>query len=350
MIGDKIREKRIDNGLLIREVASYLNVDASLVSKFEAGTRKPTRDQVIKLATFLGLDAHELIVDWLSNQIIEDLGYSEFALEVLSVAESKVRYGAKKAVKEETDELQALLNQIDEFKTKLETHRNLDSYRIAQALELEYTFESNRIEGNTLTLKETDLIINEGITISGKSMREHLEAINHKEAVGFVKDLVDKDADFGERDLLHLHALILKGIDAQNAGIYRDVQVMIKGSRHLPPQPYLVRKQMEDLFFWYQTNKAHLHPVVLAAELSERLVTVHPFIDGNGRTSRLVMNLILLKHGYVIANIKGDVENRMRYYQSLENAQVDKQKTDFHLFIAQEELNALKRYCEILGI
>jgi Fic family protein len=126
--------------------------------------------------------------------------------------------------------------------------------------------------------------------------------------------------------------------------------VMISGSKHLPPQPFIIKKQMEDLFFWYEANKNYLHPVVLAAELSERLVTIHPFLDGNGRTSRLIMNLILLKKGYVIANIKGDSENRMRYYQSLENAQVENKKEEFHLFIASEELNAIKRYCSILGI
>jgi Fic family protein/DNA-binding XRE family transcriptional regulator len=345
----KIKDARIKKGLKIREVAQKLKLDSSLISKFESGTRKPTREQIIKLADILEIDAHDLLIDWLSNQIVEQVGYGSFALEVLSVAEDKVKYYKKNELIPKNN-LTQILEEIDVIKSKLVKHRNLDSYRIAQALELEYIFESNRIEGNTLTLKETDLVINEGITISGKSMREHLEAINHKEALEYLKELIIKDADFSERDLLQLHSLILKGIDAKNAGKYRDVQVMIKGSRHLPPQPYIIKKQMENLFFWYQANKNELHPIVLAAELSERLVTIHPFIDGNGRTSRLIMNLILLKNGYVIANIKGDIENRMKYYQSLENAQVDLQKDGFHLFVAQVELNSLQRYCSILGI
>jgi Fic family protein len=348
-MNDKIRNARIAKAFKIREVAEILKVDASLVSKFETGARKPTREQLIKLANLLDLDAHELLIDWMSSQIVKNIGYGNFALEVLSVAEDKVKYYKKNEIKTQND-LSNILDEIDNTKIKLEKHRNLDSYRIAQALELEYTYESNRIEGNTLTLRETDLVVNEGITISGKSMREHLEAINHKEAVDYLKELINKDAEFSERDLLKLHYLILKGIDAKNAGKYRDVQVMIKGSKHLPPQPYIIKKQMEDLFFWYEANKSHLHPIVLAAELSERLVTIHPFIDGNGRTSRLVMNLILLKKGYVIANIKGDVENRMKYYQYLETAQVENKKEEFHLFVAQEELLALNRYCSILGI
>lgn len=345
----QIKAARINKGLKVRELAQLLKIDSSLVSKFESGVRKPTREQVIQIAQILDLDAHELLIDWLSEQVVDQVGYGNFALEVLSLAEEKIRYYKKSeliALKKLTD----ILAEIDELKQKLAQHRALGSFKIIEALELEYTFESNRIEGNTLTLKETDLVINEGITISGKSMREHLEAINHKEALDFLKDLVSNNNDFSERDLLLLHSLILKGIDSKYAGVYRDVQVMISGSRHLPPQPYLIKKQMEDLFFWYQAHRKDLHPVVLAAELSERLVTIHPFLDGNGRTSRLIMNLILLKNGYVIANIKGDAENRMKYYEALENAQVDNQKEGFHLFVAQVELEAMKRYCSILGV
>lgn len=348
-MNNKIKETRISKNLKIREVAEALKVDASLISKFESGSRKPTREQVIKIAHLLELDAHDLLIDWFSNQIVENIGYGNFALEVLSVAEEKIKY-QKKIEYQAKDNLEILLNEIDDLKIKLNEYRKLDSYRISQALELEYTFESNRIEGNTLTLRETDLVVNEGITISGKTMREHLEAINHKEAINYLKELIQKYSDFSERDLLQLHALILKGIDTKYAGNYRDVQVMINGSRHLPPQPYIIKKQMEELFFWYEAHKNQLHPVVLAAELSERLVTIHPFIDGNGRTSRLIMNLILLKNGYVIANIKGDSENRLKYYQALENAQVEDKKEGFHLFVANEELQALKRYCTILGV
>jgi Fic family protein len=213
---------------------------------------------------------------------------------------------------------------------------------------LEYTFESNRIEGNTLTLQETDLVINEGLTIAGKSMREHLEAINHNEAIDYVKDLVLRKVKINEREVLMIHNLILRGIMPENAGKYRSVQVMIKGSAHMPPQPFLVMKKMEEYFEWYSTNKNLLHPVVLAAEMHERLVTIHPFIDGNGRTSRLIMNLILLSNGFVIANIKGDYATRMDYYAALEKVQTQNDKESFLLFIAKVEKECLERYLGIL--
>ena len=344
-----IKKAREEKGLLMRDVAQKLNIDAALISKWEKGTRKPTRDQVIKLASLLGLDTEKLLIEWMSEVILYEIGYDDLALKAMKIAEEKVRYGLEKSNIKLGKSVITLLKEIDVEKNKLIKLRYLDSYRIAQALELEYTFESNRIEGNTLTLKETDLVINEGITISGKSMREHLEAINHQDAVLFLKELVDKNIELKERDLLQLHNLVLRGIDAENAGKYRTVQVMIKGSQHMPPPPFLVAKQMEDVFLWYQLNKNKLHPVVLAAEMSEKIVTIHPFIDGNGRTSRLWMNLILLKHGYVIANIKGDHSNRLCYYDALEMARVDIKKNSLIEFIAKVELEALKRYLNILG-
>ena len=344
-----LKNAREEKGLKTREVAQLLSIDQALISKFESGTRKPTRDQVVKLSSLLEIDLETIMVAWLKEKILYEIGQDEFALKALVIAEQEIRYQNKSIPKKSSKTLQKLLDEIDVLKAKLDTFRQYDSYRIAQALELEYTFESNRIEGNTMTLRETDLVINEGLTISGKSMREHLEAINHQEAIAFIKDLMQKNTPLNEREVLSIHNLILRGINPEDAGRYRKVQVMIKGSTYMPPQPYMVTKQMEDFFIWYETNKNKVHPIILAAEMHERLVTIHPFIDGNGRTSRLVMNLILLQHGYIIANIKGDYESRMQYYQSLETAQTKNNKEDFILFIAQMEKESLERYIGIIG-
>ncbi len=344
-----IKAGREKKGILIRELAGILGIDAALVSKFESGARKPTKVQVYKIAQVLDLDADELMVAWLKEKILFEVGNDDLALRAMIAAEEEIKYQKTERQKSISKGLKKLLIEIDRKKKMLSEYREFDSFRIAQALELEYTFESNRIEGNTLTLKETDLVINEGLTISGKSMREHLEAINHKEAIDYIKYLIDKNSEISEREILSIHNLILRGIDPSNAGKYRTVQVMIKGSEHLPPAPYLVAKQMEDLMLWYHSNKSQLHPVVLAAEMHERLVTIHPFIDGNGRTSRLIMNLVLLKHGYTIANIKGDSENRMVYYSSLEKAQTKNDKEDFIELVAQYEYTAISRYLNIIS-
>jgi Fic family protein len=244
--------------------------------------------------------------------------------------------------------MKKLLSEIDRLKTELNFLRQtLDNYTIKEALTTEFLYESNRIEGNTLTLRETQLVINEGVTISGKSMREHLEAINHKEAILFVEDIVSKKLDFSPYLLKQIHALVLYAIDRENAGAYRKVPVLISGSQHIPPQPYLIESLMEDYFHFYEMNKNLLHPVVLSAEMHEKLVSIHPFIDGNGRTSRLVMNLILLQNGFPLAIIGGDYESRMAYYNALESVQTKKNNADFVLFITQKVKENLLRYLNI---
>ena len=209
---------------------------------------------------------------------------------------------------------------LDALKDRLNEYRKNEHSKVTKALEIEYTCESNKIEGNTLTLQETALVVEKGLTVGGKTMTEHLEVINHTQAIDYIKELAASKNTISERDILQIHSLILQGIDKPNAGSYRKIPVIISGAKHKPHQPFLVPKQMEDLMFWYNENKEVLHPVELSAEMHERLVTIHPFIDGNGRTSRLLMNLILLQNGYPIAILKGDDKSRLEYYNALEIA------------------------------
>ncbi len=247
------------------------------------------------------------------------------------------------------NELDDLLLRIDAMKTRLDTCRPLAGEQVQLALDIEYTFESNRIEGNTLTLRETDLVVNKGLTVGGKSMREHLEAINHYEAILYIRDLATRGATLDEREIRNIHALVLRGIDRDNAGRYRSLPVMISGSRHVPPQPWAVPKLMEEYGLWLTGESLSLHPVLRAAEAHERLVTIHPFIDGNGRASRLVMNLILLANGYPIANIPGDTDSRMAYYSALEKSNLEGDKQDFLVLIAGYVLQGGETLLQRLG-
>ncbi|HRZ75082.1 MAG TPA: Fic family protein [Flavobacterium sp.] len=344
-----LKNAREQKNLKTREAAKLLEIDQALVSKFENGSRKPTREQIPKLASILEIDYETLMVAWLKEKILYEIGSDELALKAIHVTEEHIKNNLSFNRKEISNSLQLVLNEIDGLKKFLNQKSSNDRLRIAQTLELEYTFESNRIEGNMLTLHETDLIISEGLTVSGKSMREHLEAINHKEAIGYIKQLMERGFPFNERELLSIHNLILRGIIPEDAGSYRRVQVMITGSQHMPPKQNLVTQEMEDYFKWYESQKSNLHPVILAAKMYERLVTIHPFNDGNGRTSRLVMNLILLQHGYVIANIKGNYDNRMKYYNALVSAQTKNNKEDFLLYIAQIEKESLERYLSMIN-
>ena len=253
----------------------------------------------------------------------------------------------------DNNDLKIILEQIADLKQSLESFRPLEGIHIEklnQYFDEEYTYDSNGIEGNTLTLQETSLILNKGITIGGKSMREHFEVINHKEAIDYIKDMVTQKETLSKRVLLDIHYLILKNINIQNAGKYRNVDVMIAGSRHLPPTFLQVEILMEEYFNFYQKNKDSLNPVILSAEMHERLVTIHPFVDGNGRTSRLIMNLILLQQGFPITNISSQNNLRDEYYKTLETAQTQNNKEPFHLFIAKNVKDSLIKYLEIISV
>lgn len=246
-----------------------------------------------------------------------------------------------------------IYEEIDALKAELVAMRPLPKValdKIQNAIDIEYTYESNRIEGNTLTMQETELVVNEGLTIGGKSMREHLEAINHKEAIEFIREVsADRNESINRRLILQIHSIVLRGIDRKNAGIFRNVPVLISGSKHVPPQPYIIEKQIEDFISQYQEMENNgIHPVRIAAFLHDELVRIHPFIDGNGRTSRLLMNLYLLRHGYAIISLKGDALSKIAYYTALETSHVDGNRESFAQLVAEAERNSLTSYLNLL--
>jgi len=223
-------------------------------------------------------------------------------------------------------ELFEILKQIDEKKAKIDAARPLPKIivdKLHEYLDVEWTYNSNGIEGNTMTRQETMLILKEGLTISGKSMREHLEVTNHKNAIDYVGELLTKVEPITQEDVKKIHALILEGINNPYAGRYRDVEIYVTGSNHEFPKPGELKALMLDFSKWLvtiQENKS-LHPIQFAAEAHFKLVMIHPFIDGNGRTARLLMNLILLKYGYPIAIFECETERRKAYYAAIRQGQ-----------------------------
>ena len=217
---------------------------------------------------------------------------------------------------------QSIYQRIVEKKQKLDGLRPLPKLlvnRLREQVIVEWTYNSNAIEGTSLSLRETELIIEHGLTIRGKPLKEHFEAINHKEAILFLEDLIRRGR-FQVNQLLtrQIHQLILKEIDNDNAGKYRQVEVRITGSKFMPPLPALVPVEMRRLEKWLadKGNKKRLIDYAALAHL--KLVEIHPFVDGNGRTARLLMNLILMSRGYPPTVIlKND---RKRYYESLDKA------------------------------
>ena len=216
---------------------------------------------------------------------------------------------------------------LDRFRPLPDTLvRNLDDW-----FRVELTYTSNAIEGNTLTRRETGLVVEKGLTVGGKSLIEHLEATNHAHALDWIKEQIKrKPPHLTEADILHIHDIILKGIDEDNAGHYRSVPVRISGSAVVLPNPHKVPDLMAAFADWLAKDQG-LHPVELAAEAHYRLVTIHPFVDGNGRTARLLMNMILLMSGYPAAIIRK--RDRLAYIGSLEKAQLGGSKDAYFKII-----------------
>jgi Fic family protein len=229
-------------------------------------------------------------------------------------------YDARKTVKKEYKGLEYDFSKIDSMKKSIDLHRPL-STNVAKSLRekliVDWTYNSNAIEGNTLTISETKVVL-EGITIGGKSVTEHLEAINHKEAIEYIETIIKEKKDLTEWTLKNIHQLILKDIDDHNAGKYRNENVTISGATHLPPNHMIISELMQKLFVEYEKEWNRYHPVIKACLLHGEFVKIHPFIDGNGRTARLLLNFELMKYGYTPIIITKD--RRSEYYEALDLA------------------------------
>jgi Fic family protein len=352
----KLLKQHIETkGIRVNEIALHLGVTQSYVSRLLSGERVPSTEHLKLIADFTGINYVELLKEHLGNQIYKLVkDYPEVAGEAMIFAEERVKYlrSSQKMIPIEVDEsIHTKLSTIDQLQAKWTAAHPINIVQLQKLREYfhtSYTFESNRIEGNTLTLQETHMVINEGITIGGKTMSEHLEAINHKEAIELIYALVEADVPLTSHRLKQIHQLILKGVDSKNAGRYRHVNVRISGSEHLPPDHFELDSLMTDYFKFYEQHRHQMHPVLLAAEMHERLVTIHPFVDGNGRTARLIMNLILLQNGYTIANLKGSLEDRLRYYKALEAVQLNHEKNDFYQLIADHVLLSLEEHIALV--
>ena len=355
MLGVFIKNSRIKLELSIKDLAANIGIDSSLLSRIEGEKRLPNENTLNLIAVELGLAKTDLIKKWLEDKAYNVLKpYPNFAEDVLKAMETRIEYLQSErafTLPELPRNIIVLLKTVDDLKTKWQNSLPIEETqkrKLKEHFAIEYTHESNKIEGNTLSLQETFLVISKGLTIAGKPIAEHLEAINHGDAIEFIEELVDNKMPFNEHALKSIHNLILKGIDRKNAGVYRSVSVRIGGSKHIPPEPLELNHLMQDYFLHYNAQKDVMHPVLLAAEMHERLASIHPFIDGNGRTARLVMNLILQQHGYSTAIFKGGLANRLEYYEALEAVQLNANPIPFYELTIKAVISSLEEHLKLV--
>lgn len=240
------------------------------------------------------------------------------------------------------------LKEILSLKEELDHKRPLteaELKRLNEEFMVEYTYNSNAIEGSTLTLKETSLVL-QGITINKKPLKEHLEAIGHKDAFYYVCDLVREKTPLTESIIKQIHSLVLVA-EPQDRGVYRKLPVRILGANHTPPQPYLVPKQMEDLIINYKKWIKTKNIVEVVSLLHLNFEFIHPFIDGNGRTGRLLVNLVLMQNGFPPIDIK--FSDRQRYYDCFEDFAISNKPRAMIDLISDLLIQRLKEYLNILS-
>ncbi len=226
----------------------------------------------------------------------------------------------RETIKKEYLGLEYDFNIIDSLKKEIDKYRPFSKQLVDslhEKLVVEWTYNSNAIEGNTLTMSETKVVL-EGITVGGKTMVEHLETINHRDAILFIEDLASNKEEISEWNIRNIHSLILKEIDNKNAGRYRTENVVISGAKHIPPKHYEITDLMQELIEEYDNSWEAYHPVVRATLLHGEFVKIHPFTDGNGRTARLLLNFELMRSGYTPIIIKN--KDRAKYYEVLDIA------------------------------
>ncbi|MFY1027221.1 Fic family protein [Actinobacillus seminis] len=240
-------------------------------------------------------------------------------------------------------------SRIDKLKHKIAQYRPLslaEVQRLREEFIIESSYNSNAIEGNTITLRETVLILKEGMTIAEKPLREHLDIIGFKDAFNYIYELVANNEPLSERTIKDIHSLVLMN-NAEGRGVYRKIPVRILGAENEPTAPYLIAEEMQSLIEKYQQKLIALHPIEAISWLHLAFKSIHPFIDGNGRTGRLLINFELLKHGYLPVDIK--FTHRANYYQCFGDFHKNQQDISSLVeLISQYELAELERYLAIL--
>ena len=240
-----------------------------------------------------------------------------------------------------------MFNKIDELKSQIDTFRPLDEEKLKQIQDyyrIGLTYSSNALEGNTLDLVETKVVIEDGLTVHGKPMKDHLETLGHSNAFSELLSLARKET-ITEEDIKFLHKLFYSKIDCENAGVYRKKSVIVTGAEIEFPKPSELDEKMKSLVEELTTMRKDFHPVKFAAMLHAKFVNIHPFVDGNGRVARLLMNLALLQSGYNITIIPPIV--RADYIRALQ-ATNRKNFTPFIKFISEMVYESQKEYLRIL--
>ncbi|MBK0368597.1 helix-turn-helix domain-containing protein [Flavobacterium agrisoli] len=321
-----LKKAREEKGLKTREVAQMLQIDQALISKFESGTRKPTKEQIVKLAHLLNINLDTILVLWLKERILHEIKNEKFALEALKLVESELL--KSEVIQPKTSEkLQKLVTEINSLLQQFYNLNLLEYRRITKQLDLYFTFECNSLNGNKMSFEEVKLIVNEGISITDKPMKEHLEIINFFEAIQYCKELIQKKIDFCEKKLLQIYSILTQEIEPEISNQQPDKTTI---------------NELKILFKWYEMSKDNIHPLILASETHLKIMQILPFRQYNNQIAFLIMNWILLQNKYSLIVIKSDRSEKENYIAEIEQSFTEDNIANFSLLMAEAQKATLE--------
>ena len=351
-IGIQLRENREDKQLTMRDVSAMTGIDPAIISKMESGERLPTEKQLAAMAYLYQLDQGELQIRWLGERILRLLDDEPAALEALEFAKSQLGLRNKKVeveIPEVSPELKEKLAKADFMKGLIEKKIPLEPDQQLKRREQfthEFIYEVNRMEDNVFSLQDTEAILKEGVTIPGKNLRQHLEIINHLDAVDYIRQIAKGKEKLNIHILQKLHKLIHHNIDRQNAGQFRSGSLDNPKGNAVLPQSKELENQLDELFEYYYLYRNALHPVLLSAELHQRFLKIQPFNEGNGFVAHLLLNYELLRNDYSLTFLHGDSIGKKNYLQALEQIQIGSDTESFYSLVANATADCLRNHLE----
>ena len=351
LIAERLKSWRLKNEMTMQAMSSLTGIDQALISKYENGKRLPSEKHLLQLSTGMNIPLNSMRNDYLTDKIVQLIQFNPQKENILEKASQRIQ---KHPTFQTTADLTVTNKNVNQHLIKLIPRQKKwlkllplsnNQLEILQLnINLAFVFDCNRLIGNSLSFKETSQIINQNKTITGKSFDEHLQAVNLNQTLLWMRQEANHPSIFNKKLVTTAHLLLYNGIANNNAGSYRTQNL----TQNTPPA-FLVERLMDDFFHTFLLQQYHLHPVILATHVFERIRSISPFADGNEQLALLMMNFILLKHNYPLTTLGSDLQTSLTLNNALEKAQSDNTNEDLALFIIDKIKAAYKQHFKLLA-
>jgi len=335
----------------MQELSSLTGIDQALISKYENGKRLPSEKHLLQLSIGMKIPFNSLRNDYLSDKISQLIEFNPQKDAILKKVELQIQNQPTSPILIDLTATspsvnKQLLNLIPQQKRwlKLLPLSKSQLEILNQNIDLSFVFDCNQLSGNNLSYKDTALIINHNKTIANKSLDEHLETVNLNQGILWVRKAANDELTFSKKFLMDTHQVLFNGISNREVGVYRTQNF----NQNAPPA-FLVQKLMNEFFQRFLVQQNHLHPILLATQVFERISSISPFATGNEQVAKLMLNFILLKNAYPLTTLGSDIQSGLNLNSALEKSQSDITNKELVLFIVEKVKSAIKSHLKIMA-